>query len=376
LNPAKIFSHSLLRIVPPPATASGARLPSLAPGEILEGTVLARSEPDRVLIRIKGQDLWARSEVALPTGARVSFKAETAFPPVLLRILPAAGEEPAAALGNFKRFFAESLPLSRLAGKLTGLLEAGPAGLPPAADEILRELKTALAQYDGPSLGDSKTLRERISHSGLFFENRLQTLIRNPGGDELAAPGRRDLKGLLLRLKSLLPELSAGERGNDPALSRAKEGLQSVEPYLQRIEAYQLLNQRYGDSSEKWLLLLPLWFGLEMRFLEMELKFERKNGASAPEEETSLIFLLDLPEAGRIRIEATIRKDGLFCRFHSSSPALRAEIERNLPELEPRLQALGFRPSLAVFAAPLEEEKEAVADRLDEQGENLVSVVI
>jgi hypothetical protein len=201
-------------------------------------------------------------------------------------------------------------------------------------------------------------------------------LVEKGGAGDLLQAGRQDLKGLLSKLKSLYQNVPALEGRNDPALAGAKEALQALEPYLQRIEAYQLLNQRYGDSAEKWLLLLPLWFGGKMQFLELSGGFSRREGGSSAAEEISLLFLLSLPEAGKVKVEVAIRKDDLFCRIHSAVPSFREEIHRNLSELEDRLRTLGFRPALCVFEGPPEEEQEAIVSRLDESGENLVSLVV
>jgi hypothetical protein len=109
----------------------------------------------------------------------------------------------------------------------------------------------------------------------------------------------------------------------------------------------------------------------------MSMGFSRGGGGSPAEEETSLLFLLTLPEAGRIKIEVVIRKNDLFCRFYSAAPSFRGVIQRNLPELENRLRALGFQPSSSVFEGALEEEeREVILSRLNENSENLISLTI
>ncbi len=293
-----------------------------------------------------------------------------------MRLLSAAEEGEAASLGQLKKILGESVPLRILGEKISALGKTNFDSFPAEVQKGMQELRGALAQFAPPFLTDPRTLREKISQSGLFLESRLKELIQEGGEEGVLQASRQDLKGLMLKLKSLLQEASALEGGNRPVLSKAEEGIQALDPYLQRIEAYQLLNQRYGDSSEKWLLLLPLWFGQELQFLEMSVGFSREEDASSSKEETSLLFLLSLPESGKIKIEVRIRKDDLFCRFHPAAPSFREEIQRNIPELENRLRALGFHPSFSVSEGGLEEEEEAIVSRLDESGENLVSLII
>ena len=376
MDAIRTFLPPTLRILPPADSAPGGKVLSLTPGEILEGTILERKDPDQLLVRIKGQDLWARSQIPLPAVGKISLQVESVGPQVLLRFLTAVEEGEAGSLGPLKRMLGDGVPLDRLAEKLSALAQTGLDSFPAEIQKGMQELKAALAQYAPPFLTDPRTLREKVSQSGLFWENRLQGLVDKGGEGDLLQASRQDLKGLLSKLKSLLQNFSALEGGNDPALAKAQEGLQTLEPYLQRIEAYQLLNQRYGDSSEKWLLLLPLWFGQELQFLEMSGGFSRPEGGSSAEEETSLLFLLSLPEAGKIRIEVAIRKDDLFCRIHSAAASFRERIQRSLPELENRLRTLGFHPAFSVFEGRPVEEKETIVSRLDESGENFVSLVV
>jgi len=376
LNAIKISLPPPIQILPPPDSAPGGEIPPLNPGEILEGTILSCKEPDRFFIRIKGQDLWAKSHVPLPAGGKISLRVEAVAPQVLLRVLAAAEEGEAASLGQLKKILGENIPLGNLAEKISMLRKTSLDSFPAEVQKGMQELRTALAQYAPPFLTDPRTLREKVSQSGLFWENRLQELIHKREEEDFLQVSRQDLKGLLLKLKSLVQDASALEGGNGLAWPKAEEGIRALDPYLQRIEAYQLLNQRYGDSSEKWLLLLPLWFGEELQFLEMSVGFYREEGASPSKEETSLLFLLTLPETGKIKIEVVIRKDDLFCRFHPAAPSFEGEIQRNLPELENRLRTLGFHPSFSVSPGCLEEEKEAIVSRLDEKGENLVSLII
>ena len=376
MNEIKISLPTPFQNLSLPDSVPAKRIPPLNPGEILEGMILDQKEPDHYFIRIKGQDLWVKSQIPLPAEGKIFLAVEALTPQVLLRLLSAPGEGEAVALGQLKKILGESIPLGNLAEKISALGKTSLSPLPAEIQKGFQELMTALAQYAPPFLTDPQTLREKIFHSGLFWENRLIDLIDKGEEGNFFQASRQDLKGLLLKLKSLLQDATSLEGGSGMILPEAEEGLEALEPYLQRIEAYQLLNQRYGESSEKWLLFLPLWFGQEMQFLEMSLGFSGEEGTSSGKEDSSLLFLLNLPEMGRLKIEVVIRKEDLFCRFHLAAPSFQEKIQHNFPELENRLRALGFHPSLSVSQDSLEEEKEGISSRLDENGENLVSLII
>jgi hypothetical protein len=375
LNEIKTSLPPAVQILPSPDSAPANKIPPLNRGEILEGTLLEQKEPGLFFMRIKGQDLWVKSQVPLLAGGKILLEVEAVSPQVLLKLLPVEAEGGSTTLDPFKKILGDGVPLKVLAEKLTGLGNMNLDLFPAEIKRALQEIKEALGQYAPPFLADPRTLREKISQSGLFWENRLGELIRQGREEEFLQVNRQDLKGLLLKLKSLLGEAFSLAEGNVTGLPKGGEVLSLLEPYLQKIEAYQLLNQRYGDSSEKWLLLLPLWFGGETRFLEMSMGF---SGEKSPpsKEETSLLFFLDLPEAGKIKIEVVIRAEELFCRFHLAALSFQEEIQRNLPELEGRLRTLGFHPSFSIAEEPWEQPQEAIVSRLDESGENFVSLIV
>lgn len=376
MNEIKISLPPSIQNLSLPGSAPANKIPPLIPGEILEGTIFYQKEPDYFFIRIKGQDLWVKSQIPLPSEGKISLSVKAVTPQVLLRLLSAPEEGESIALGQLKKILGESIPLDNLGEKISALGRTNVSRLTAEMQKGIQELMRALTQYAPPFLTDPQTLREKIFHSGLFWENRMREFIQKRERGDFLQAYRQDLKGLLLKMKSVLQDATSLEGGNGPILPEAEEGLQALQPYLQRIEAYQLLNQRYGESSEKWLLLLPLWFGQEMQFLEMSLGFSQGEAPTSGREDTSLLFLLNLPEMGKIKIEVVIRKKKLFCRIHLAAPSFHEEIQRNLPELENGLRALGFHPSFSVSQDPLNEEKEEILTRLDENEENLLSLLI
>ena len=330
----------------------GGKIPPLSRGEILEGMILGQEDPQHFLLRIKGQDLKVETQTPLPASGKIALEVETVTPQVILKLLSANETGNLTALSLLKKYLGEGVPLEKLAENLSALGKMELGSLPPAIQKTIPELKALLAQYGPPFLTDPQTLQEKIFQSGLFWENRLQQLIQEKGEEAFLQVSRQDVKGLLLKLKTQLHEAALTKGLDNKVLAGAEEWVRGVDAYLQKIEAYQFINQRYADSSEKWMLLLPLWIGQNLQFLELGLGFSRGEGTSPEKDETSLLFLLQLPEIGRIRIEVIIRKDALFGRFGLTDPSFQEWIQQNLPDLEKRLTVLGFHPSGACRLPP------------------------
>jgi hypothetical protein len=375
LNDIKVLS-SATQIMPATGPFSAGKMPPLNQGEILEGLILGQEGPNHFRMRIKGQDLNVETQIPLPASGKISLEVEAVAPQVVLKLLSTNGADDLAALSQLKKYLGEGVPLGKLAENLSVLGKMDLGSLPPAIQKTIRELKNLLSQYDLSFLADPQALREKILQSGLFLENRLQQAVQEKGEEVFLQINRQDVKGLLVKLKSQIQGASMTEGADGKAFSKTENWVKGVDAYLQKVETYQFLNQRYADSSEKWMILLPLWIGQNLQFLELGLGFSGGEGTSPEENETSLLFLLQLPEIGRIRIEVLIRNDVLFCRFGLADPSFQAWIHQNLPDLEKRLTALGFHPSFAVAQSPLEEGKEAIVLRMEENAENLVSLII
>ena len=376
MNEIKAFLPSAIQILPQPPSVPAGKIPPLNRGEILEGMILSQEGPQHFLMRIKGQDLKVETQIPLPASGRIGLEVETVTPQVILKLLSANETGNLTARSLLKKYLGEGVPLEKLAENLSALGKMEVGSLPPAIQKTIAELKTLLAQYGPPFLTDPQALQEMIIQSGLFWENRLQQLIQKKGEEAFLQVIPQDVKGLLLKLKTQLHEAALTKGLDNKVLAGAEEWVRGVDAYLQKIEAYQFINQRYADSSEKWMLLLPLWIGQNLQFLELGLGFSRGEGTSPEKDETSLLFLLQLPEIGRIRIEVIIRKDALFGRFGLADPSFQEWIQQNLPDLEKRLTVLGFHPSFSVAQEPLEKGKEAIVGRMEENAENLVSLIV
>ena len=161
--------------------------------------------------------------------------------------------------------------------------------------------------------------------------------------------------------------------GKPGTLEELKQDLGS---FLQKIELYQILNLRPSDSPDRFFLFLPLWLGNQLQFVEFDLSLPREKSAPEKENGFSVLFLLNLPDLGKVRIEVQIKEKDLFCRFVVSEGEVSEFLKQNLSLLRERLEGLGFRPSLQMTAGPVEMEKEIYLRDLERESQALLSVVI
>ena len=161
--------------------------------------------------------------------------------------------------------------------------------------------------------------------------------------------------------------------GKPGTLEELKQDLGS---FLQKIELYQVLNLRPSDSPDRFFLFLPLWLGNQLQFVEFNLSLPREKSAPEKGNGFSVLFLLNLPDLGKVRIEVQIKEKDLFCRFVVSEGEVSEFLKQNLSLLRERLEGLGFQPSLQMTAGPVEMEKEIYLRDLEGESQALLSVVI
>ncbi len=219
-------------------------------------------------------------------------------------------------------------------------------------------------------------LEKIFFQSGFFWESKVQQWIER-GRPATADPLiREDLKGLALKLLHQLKGLatpSQPESGEARNLESLKNDLGS---FLQKIELYQILNLRPSDSLERFFLFLPLWLGNQLQFVKFNLSLPRERSTPEKGDGFSVLFLLNLPQLGKVRIEVQIKEKDLFCRFVVSEGKVSEFLKANLPLLRERLEKLGFQPSLQMPAGSAEREKEMFLQDLEREPQALLSVII
>jgi hypothetical protein len=375
LDEIKIFFPSLFLPLP-----EGSRDPEKNPpfhrGDRVQGRVLQQIDARHFSLHLGGRTWVVESKVPLPLAADLLFRVEETGPRPLLKWLPPESPEKASTVSFLKRALAADIPLEQLADKMSHQKEV--KWMAPGEKETWKQFlqlfhRFSLSELEsrGPGL-----LEKLFSQSGFFWEGKVRQWME---GGRLAPAGvlvREDLKGLALKLLEFLkgPAVSSrAESGEAGTLERLKEDLGN---FMQKIELYQILNLRSSDSPDRFFLFLPLWLGNHLQFVEFNLSLPREKPAPEKGDSFSVLFLLNLPGLGKVRIEVRIEEKELFCRFVVSEGEAAEFIEQGLPLLRERLQGLGFQPSLRMTTGPAEKEKEMYLQGLEVESQALLSVVI
>lgn len=331
--------------VAPEKTGSGgaaATTPRLAagvagqpqPGQLLQGRVLGMTPDGRMILDLAGQQITARGAVELPVGREFWFEVRQAGPEPWLSVADKKGE--------MLRF------LQQAAGG--GMRDFSRLG------ELLASLETMLAQDKAATVGPAAELVALLRQLGLDGEVapekllRLLTLLR-PAGEVSgqAAPSAAGLPRRLAELIATIPNLAsrpAAERETLTALGRAGRFL----------EAMTIMNEQIPARQQPLFWLLPCLFALDAGAGSWLLSFaESQEEEAAGAEAFSLVFFLEMSRLGELQIQVTVREEQLEGIFLLADQEARAHLTANLGELQERLTALGYHPSLQCrpAAAPL-----------------------
>jgi hypothetical protein len=371
LNEIKLLSPPPLS--PPPAeTEFNLNAPFFRPGEILQARILRQMEPHRFLLELGGQRLWVESRVPLPLSGSFSLRVEETEPKVILKLLSpqAPGELKIDSL--LKKYLSADVPLENLADRLSLLAKAGFQGMPPSIQRPLEQVRSLLQSLPDLSALRQDTLQMLIEKLGFFWENKLKNWMEGSRGEPLSRVLQEDLKGLGMKLLAQLQ--SAGTKEGDPV--RMESLKQDLESFLQKVEFYQILNSRNPEQTDRLYLFLPFWLGPKLQMVELDLSFPRKESAQGGKDGFSLLFLLNLPSWGKVRIEVQMREKTLFCRFLVEDRQVAESIHFGFSTLRARLEKLGFDPRLQASVENEETMRETVVQELGKEAPSLLSIII
>jgi hypothetical protein len=332
-------------------------------GEIVPAKWIRSLDPQRVLIQVKGREIVAEAAFPLPEETAFQVRVEQLAPRVILKLILPAADGPVTA-GLLKKYWVGDPPLEKIMEGWEALERLQGSSLPEKVQETriqLRELIQSFSRMltDGP---DPQALARVIDQSGLNLENKLRRLITPTGKPSRPAVPEEDLKGLFIKIISQLERV-------------APETARELQPIIQKMELYQLLNAGEGDPS-KLLLLLPLFFPEGLRWSEILFSGDRGDEAPAEDRERGLLFLLDLPALGKLRIEIRIRKNQLFGRLKTADPRIGEYLEKNKSRLAERLGAAGYSVDIEIRVVGPEQLQEVLPARMEDFPDSLVSLVV
>ena len=346
-------------------------------GETLLGRVVEQIDQHHAILQIKGYDLLVESHISLSKNMEGLFQVEATYPQIVLRRIP-EGEVMDPADGAWiRKYLSFDFPSGNLSEKLSNLWDIGTKIILPQMRDKIEPLLELIGRFsiEEPFSLNPDRLQEIVNQSGLFFEHKLKNLIQNPVQGQWDQWVMGDFKGLLVRLisqlKSLPPQtLGPGDDGH--GLDEMVSGLDQI---LHKIEGYQILNL---DPSNPYrlFLLLPFWFQRSLQLVELNISLPHKDPHESHSEETSILFLLCLPEWGKMSIEVKMKGKGLSCRFKVSDPEVSAFLKAAFPELNERLDRVGFQPQLTISTENPENILQAWFHELEGEVKSLLNVVV
>lgn len=332
-------------------------------GEIIPVKWVRSLDPQRVLIQVRGKEMVAETAFPLPEGAESQVRVEQLEPRVIFKLLmPTSGGS--VSFNLLKKYWIGDPPLESLVESWEALKSVNEPSLPKEVQETWTRIQEATKQFSGilESGADPQALVRIIDQSGLNLENKLLRMITSEGKPSIQGALDGDLKGLLLKMKAQLEQV-------------APETARELQPLIQKMELYQLLNAGEGDPS-RLLLLIPLIFPEGLRWTEVLFSGDREGGEPAGNREGGLLFLLDMPALGKLQVEIQIRQNRLFGRFKTADPRIGDYLEENKLRLADRLGMAGYLAELEIRVVAPEQLQEILPARLEGFPDSLVSMVV
>ena len=354
-------------------------------GETIAGKVIGRIDARHVVLRLQGQNLLVETDVSLVEHEEKTFQIEATAPRVILRLLADRAENRSPE-DWLKRVISHDVPGDELVENLSGLWKIDPGAVPSGLREAVRSFVELLHSFSLKDISQTPdSLREAMSRSGLFLEHKMRQWIEGEPNETVASLFKGDLKGSLLKLRPELNSAAAPQGSQDSGVHdgdrlTVEQLGKGVEQLIQKLELVQLLNAVQSDPQEKIFMFLPLWFENQPHFLDLSISLPRRGSRGCETESCSILFLLHMPQWGRLAIEVVMRGKNLTCQFRVGDPEVSKFIDPLLPGLQTRLDSLGFQSVLHVSKEPLTESlgqgTSSLISELGEEVTSLVSIVV
>jgi hypothetical protein len=337
---------------------------TFAIGQRLQGEVVRIVPPGDVLVNFDGQPvLLALAQQATP-GQILTATVVQVSPALLLQLTddlplslpaeptlilsPEPQEEPQGVLSasQLKAYLIAGQPFGETVTTLAHVLSSHP-WLHDMAPALTQELRDTLAglyvQRELPL--DAAQLKDQIDKSGLNYESKVQRLLMEELPSAVAALAK-DLKGQLLELSYRLELLTHAE--TDPRGREAVAVLAQVTRAADALEFQQLSNQ-YALQEHRPLVLPLVHPFASPTQLQLSIHSEGHQGGrpAAEQEHYTVTLTLDLSVLGPLHIAATVHGAAVAAAFRVADPAVAEFLRAALPDLQARLQALGFTPCVA-----------------------------
>jgi hypothetical protein len=323
-------------------------LPPLELGQELEGLVVEELGGGRLLIALGATLIETDGPGGLSAGQHMHLRVEQLQPNVVLQI---TSLEPVIE-AEVARLVRVHLPAHADSGELLDSLQFELAtyvdSRPDTASHLenLAKLRDSIA---GLLAGGARPTLENIKglarDGGLFYEAKLLHAAANDT-EQLQELPDHDLKGLLL---SALQESKA--RAFSTGLQEA------LSAQLNNIETQQAVNLLAQLDGGAFQLQIPFFNGSGFSTAAVALEQDghgSTNRRGKGKDGFTLLFLLDLENFGRTRIDAHIDANELRAQFYLANDGSLQLLRQELSDFRETLLALGYRDVL-LTAKPLRE---------------------
>jgi hypothetical protein len=323
-------------------------LPPLQLGQELEALIVEELDGGRLLLRIGGTLIEADSPGGLRAGQHVRLRVEQLQPNVVFHITdvePTIEAEATRLLRSHLPAHADSGELlDSLQNELVSLVNSRPDAVPTLQKFAALRESIAILLAGGTPLTPEKL--EILAHDGgLFYEAKLFSAAASDSA-HLLKIANHDLKGLLL---------AALQESKARAVSSGLQNALSAQ--LENLEAQQAVNLLAQLDGGAFQLQIPFFTGAGFSTAALAVERDgqgRAGKAGKGKAGYTLLFLLDLENFGRTRIDAHIDGGKLRAVFYVDRPASLRLVRQELTGFRETLIALGFRDVL-LAAKPLRE---------------------
>ena len=319
-------------------------LPPLELGQEIDAVVLQLLPGDRLLLELEGRQIEAESPSGLSAGQRLLLRVEQLQPQLVLHITELEPTLEAEAARLLRALLPAHADAGALLEQLASLLDSETEGPPIAASLTkLKEAITALLSDGAPATPER--LKNLFQDGGIYYEAKLLLAAKDDPQRFRETVGG-DLKGLLL---SALKEAAGG--------AVPVELKSAVNAQLNNIETQQAVNLLAQLDGGTFQFQIPFFTGAGFSTAALSVERDGKGGTESlgkPAGGYNLLFLLDLENFGRTRIDAHVSERELCVIFYVDRESSIALLRQELPSFREALLAMGYHEVL-LAAKPLKD---------------------
>ncbi len=307
-------------------------VPGLELGLELEATVVDLLAGGRLLLQVGDSVIEADSPGGLTRGQNLRLRVEQLQPQIILHITEAEPTIQAEAVRLVRQHLPAHADEGELLENLEKILNAtiqDPQMEASPRLKLLQLVETIERLLPSQRPVSAEIIKSLLEDGGLFYETKLAhaTSSANEGLDAIL---HDDLKGILL---------ASLEHAKTPELNNA------IHAQLDNIEAQQAVNllHQLNDGAVQFQIPFFNGTGFSTATLCVERDGKRSDQRHASDGSYRLLFLLDLENFGRTRIDAYLSEQSLRVVFYVDRDHSLAMLTEEIPAFQEVLSSLGFR---------------------------------